>query len=291
MLSILLLGRTGQLGFELEPILHSFGKVIAYGRKEADLEKPTQIQRILNENNPDIIVNAAAYTAVEKAETEEEKAYIVNAETPTLLADWAAHNDSWLIHYSTDYVFNGSDGPYRETDLTSPLNAYGRTKLAGEEGISACNGKFLILRTSWLFSLRRQNFLNTILNLVSKQDHLKIVDDQFGTPTWSRTLAHATTKMISQIIKSKNPDSLAGIYHVANQGKASWYGFAKWILKQTISHSPRKILIEPISTANYSSHIVRPRDTRLDTSKIKQTFGLTFITWKEAACLCLSESR
>ena len=287
---ILLLGRPGQVGFELVNSLCPLAEVIALGREEANLGDPLKIQQVVNQINPDVIVNAAAYTAVDKAETEEEYARIVNADSPAILAEWTARHGRWLIHYSTDYVFDGSHGPYHETDLASPVNAYGHTKLAGEEAIAACGGRYIILRTGWVYSHRGHNFLHTILRLAMERERLSVVDDQVGTPTWARTLASTTARILEQVLQAKVFANLSGLYHVVNRGATSWYGFAHLILEHTRHLRVHEPLLEPVSTAEYPSLTVRPKDSRLDTSKVIQTFGVKLPPWQEAVRMCLSET-
>ena len=260
-------------------------------RREADLSHPASLAAFVSKVRPDIIVNSAAYTAVDAAEKEEELAYRVNAESPAMLAQAAREVDAWLVHYSTDYVFDGHGGPYVETAPTAPLNAYGRSKEAGERGIRATGCRHLILRTSWVYGARGQNFLTTILRLARERDVLRIVDDQVGAPTWTRTIADVTATLLSRIEARADGAALAGTYHVVNQGETSWYGFAKLVVEETRATRDASPRVDPITTAEYPSPARRPRDSRLDSRRVTATFGVHLPHWRDAALLCLEELR
>ncbi len=223
---IVLLGSTGQIGWELHRSLTTVGQVIPLNREAADLSKPEMVVQEIRKHKPHIIVNAAAYTAVDAAETESEKAMTINAKAPGMLAEEAKRLGALLVHYSTDYVFDGNNtSPYREEDPTNPLNSYGKSKLEGEKAIQAPAGKHLIFRTSWVYGMRGQNFLLTMLRLGKERDELKVVDDQIGAPTWCRHIAEATSQILAQkdLLDQK---ALTGIYHMTSSGSTSWHGFA-----------------------------------------------------------------
>jgi dTDP-4-dehydrorhamnose reductase len=241
---ILVIGKDGQVGFELLRSLAGQGQVIAVGREQMDLCKPDSIRRTVREIDPDLIVNAAAYTAVDQAESEPELALAVNGIAPGILADEAKRLGAALIHYSTDYVFDGSKAaPYTEDDEPRPISVYGRTKLAGEQAIQAVDAPHLILRTSWVYGMRGKNFLLTMLRLARERDELRVVDDQVGAPTWCRVLAEATSDILKRLGYGRPGfrDACAeqrGIYNVSAAGQTSWYGFAAAILAHGASAEP-----------------------------------------------------
>ena len=222
---ILLTGKNGQVGWELQRTLAPLGEVVVLDRRQLDLSDPDQIRERVREISPDLIVNAAAYTAVDRAEAEPEPAMAVNGTAPGLLAEEAKRIGAAIIHYSTDYVFDGAKTtPYTEEDAPNPLNVYGRTKLAGEQAVQAAGVPHLILRTSWVYGMRGKNFLLTILRLAREREELKIVDDQIGAPTWSRTIAEATAQILTS--GAWPVSGASGIYHLTASGSTSWYGFA-----------------------------------------------------------------
>ncbi len=277
---ILLLGKNGQIGWELQRTLPTLGQVVALGRDRLDLADAIALRRTVREVRPDIIVNAAAYTAVDRAEEEAALAMAVNGIAPGILAEEAARLKALLVHYSTDYVFDGTGtAPYREEDRPNPLNVYGRSKLAGEEAIRASGAPHLIFRTSWVYGLRGKNFLLTMLRLAREQEELRIVNDQVGTPNWCGMAAEVTT-MVLREYRAREDSSLAGTYHLSAEGKASWYDFARAIL----SADPRKEeqvcrRIIPIATAQYPTPARRPLYSVLDNRKIKSTFNLKMERW------------
>ena len=238
---------------------------------------------------PDIIVNAAAYTAVDGAESDESLAARINAEAPAVLAQAALEHGAWLIHYSTDYVFGGDRGPYSEDDPTNPLNAYGRTKRAGEVEVERSGCMHLIFRSSWVYGARGGNFLLTILRLARERDTLGVVDDQIGAPTWSRTIADATASVLARLGERGYDPVLSGIYHLANGGEATWFQFASLIVEETRELRDRSPRVQPISTAEYPTPARRPADSRLNTTKLTTTFGVTLPHWRAAALQCLAE--
>ena len=288
-MNILLAGRNGQVGWELQRTLQPVGKVTAVGHAELDLADAAAVRRKLDEVRPDVIVNAAAYTAVDKAESEPEQANAVNAAAPALLAQEAARRGALLIHYSTDYVYDGAKAaPYVETDPTNPLGAYGRSKLAGEEGIRASGCDHLIFRTSWVYAARGANFLRTILRLAAEREELRIVMDQVGAPTWARLIAEATALALRQALAERRHGRFeSGLFHLACAGETSWHGFASAIVA---SRSGLRVkTVTPITTADYPLPAPRPANSRLDTSAFRARFGLALPDWRDGLSLCLEE--
>lgn len=279
-MKILLLGAKGQLGFELHKVLPELGEVIALSRNEVDLTNLTELTVQLEIIKPKLIVNASAYTEVDKAENEKDLANLINAKVPQLLAQYAAYNDSILIHYSTDYVFDGKKKtPYLETDNPNPLSIYGLSKLIGEEKITEIDCKHLIFRTSWLFSSHGENFLTTILNLAKQKDKLQVIDDQCGTPTSCSLLAEITVIAIKRLIIENNTCKINnwGIYNVTALGSTSWYEFAREIISYAnILNIDLKINLDhifPIKTIDYKQKAIRPRFSCLDPSKMMKSFN------------------
>lgn len=265
-LNILLLGKNGQVGWELHHFLSPLGRVHALDRQQLDLNQPDDIRKTVRAVSPDVIVNAAAYTAVEKAEAEPEAARAVNGTAPLILAEEALRLKALLIHYSTDYVFDGSkQDPYTEEDTPNPLNIYGATKREGEQGIISAGGRYLILRTSWVYGIRGNNFLRTMFRLAKGPEEIRVVNDQRGIPTWCGDIAQATTLLLSA--------NHSGIYHLASQGDATWYEFASKILE-----GRRKVT--PITTDLYPSKLRRPRNSCLSSRKIFKTFGIQLPPWE-----------
>ena len=293
---ILLIGKNGQVGWELERTLAPLGKVIAVDRKVVDLAKADTIVAAIREMKPEIIVNAAAYTAVDKAESEPELAMAINGIVPGIMAEEARRLNALLVHYSTDYVFDGTkNGAYTEQDAPNPQSIYGKTKLAGEQAVQSVNGPHIILRTSWVYGGRGKNFLRTILRLAQERDELKIVDDQIGAPTWSRMIAEATAQILSQAFSTLTPypsrlTELSGIYHLTSAGQTSWFGFASAIvelaIRQGADFSPKML---PIPTTEYPLPAARPQNSVMSNDKLKNTFGLSLPDWQTALGLCLDE--
>jgi dTDP-4-dehydrorhamnose reductase len=250
---------------------------------------PPPCRSKLDEVRPDVIVNAAAYTAVDKAESEPELAHAVNAVAPALLAQEAARRGALLIHYSTDYVYDGAKAaPYVESDKTNPLGAYGRSKLAGEEGIRASGCDHLIFRTSWVYAARGANFLRTILRLAAEREELRIVMDQIGAPTWARLIAEATALALRQALAERRHGRFeSGLFHLACAGETSWHGFASAIVAGR--SGLRVKTVTPITTADYPLPAPRPANSRLDTSAFRARFGLALPDWRDCLPLCLEE--
>lgn len=282
MKKILLTGRNGQVGWELERALAPLGQVVAFDHAALDLSQPGRIAAAVRDVRPDVVVNAAAYTAVDKAESDLAAATAINGEAPGILAEEAKRAGALLIHYSTDYVFDGSkSGPYAEEDEPNPLNAYGRSKLAGERAIQAVGGHHLILRTTWIYGMRGHNFLRTILRLASERDELRIVDDQIGAPTWSRLVAEATGLVLAQ---ASPPE---GLFHLTCRGEVSWCGFAEKVLEYTRKDRQREPRLTAIRTQDYPLPAARPANSCLDCSRFSRQTGLVLPSWDEALRLCL----
>jgi dTDP-4-dehydrorhamnose reductase len=294
---ILLIGRTGQLGWELQRTLATLGTVVALEHDStpaADLAKPGSLRGLVRALAPDLIVNAAAYTAVDRAESEPELAMAVNGTAPGVLAEEAARLKVALVHYSTEYVFDGSkDGAWTEEDVPAPLNVYGKTKLAGEQAIQASGCAHLIFRTSWVYAARGHNFLRTMLRLAAERDALNIVADQIGTPNWARWLAGATAHALT-VARGPTPRAPAealtpcsGLYHLSCAGATSWHGFAERIFAL---HPPaRPVTVNPIATRDYPTPAQRPANSRLDTARLTRAFGIHTPAWDELLSLCLAE--
>lgn len=290
MKKILVLGRIGQVGWELRRTLATLGEVTAIDREELDLTNADAIQRTVREIHPNIIVNAAAYTAVDKAENDLETAMALNGRAPGILAEEAKRLKAILVHYSTDYVYNGmSKNPYVETDSTQPLNAYGKTKLAGDNAIEAIGGSYLILRTSWVYGTRGQNFLLTMLRLAKEREQLKIVADQIGAPTWSRMIAQATAQILAQCVIAPDHNKW-GTYHLTSGGQTSWCHFAEAIFReaqrQPAFRSPQVIAIP---SSEYPLPAKRPQNSVLSNEKVLKTFGVKMPAWDAALALCMGE--
>jgi dTDP-4-dehydrorhamnose reductase len=292
-MKILLTGGAGQLGWELRRTLAIFGEVIAPARDALDLARVDSIVAAVREVRPGLIVNAGAYTAVDQAESESGLAMKINGEAPRLLAEQAAVTHAALIHYSTDYVFDGRKvEPYREEDDTAPVNAYGKTKLAGEEGVTAASAAHLILRTSWVYGPRGRNFLLTMLRLSRERRELKVVDDQFGAPTSARLIAQATAGAIARHVTAGRLDfdalgAAGGLYHLTAAGKTTWYGFAQKILSGRAATAK----LVPIPTSAYPTPARRPQNSVLDNSKFESVFGFTLPDWEVGLALCMEELR
>ncbi len=294
-MKILLFGSNGQVGWELQRSLTPLGQLIACDRQLVDLENRRAISAAIHDHDPDIIVNAAAYTAVDKAETEPEKAQAINVKAVELLADEAKRRNSWLLHYSTDYVFDGrKSGLYTETDQPNPLNTYGRTKLEGEIALQESGCRYLIFRTSWVYSARGANFVTTIMRLAAEKDRLDVVVDQTGAPTSAEFIADATSACLYHILKEADyGEHLAGIYHLTASGSASWYSFARYLLDQKLVFSNDSHLcsenIHPVTTAQYRSLARRPLNSRLDTQKLSDTFSIYPPPWQFHAQRLIAE--
>lgn len=292
-MKMLVTGRNGQVGWELSRSLQPLGEVVALGRDRADLTSPDTLRALVLHERPDVVVNAAAYTAVDRAESEPALAMRINGEAPAALARAAKEAGALLIHYSTGHVFDGTKpGRYQEQDTPNPLSEYGRSKLAGERAIIECGCRHVILRTQWVFGSRGGNFLQTIVGLAGEREHLRIVSDQFGAPTSARLIADVTSQLLGRL--TAGADVPVGVYHLAAAGRASWYHYADYIVAAA-RELPRlaKLLrvqaIEPIDTAAYPLPARRPANSSFDCGKLERTFGLTLPQWQEGVRLCLAE--
>ena len=277
---ILILGANGQLGVELQRVFAGQGNVVAMGRNRCDLADLDQISRVMAEVQPEIILNAAAYTAVDRAESEPELALRINGEAPRLLAEEARKTGALLVHYSTDYVFDGSKAsPWIEDDPTGPLNTYGASKLAGEQGIVAAGGRHLIFRTSWVVSPHGNNFLRTMLRLGAERDQLKIVNDQTGAPTSALAIASAT----HEVLKRLHPDGPWGIYHMTCAGQTTWCGFAQAIFQRARHPENREwARVTGIPGAEYPTPAARPGNSVLSNGKLHAAFDVHLPSWEQA---------
>ena len=295
-MKILLLGKNGQVGWELQRSLAPLGEVIALdfdrtGPLKENFADPESLAATVRAVAPHLIVNAAAHTAVDKAESEPEFARALNATSPAVLAREAAALGAWLVHYSTDYVFNGSGTtPWREDSATGPLSVYGATKLEGEQAILASGCQHLIFRTSWVFAARGGNFAKTMLKLAKERDKLTVIDDQIGSPTGADLLADITAHAVRMAIAKPE---LAGVYHAVAQGETSWYGYARHVIEnaraagQPIRVTPDAVL--PVPTSAFPTPAARPNNSRMNTHKLRDTFGLTLPAWQAGVERMLSE--
>jgi dTDP-4-dehydrorhamnose reductase len=282
-LRILLTGRNGQVGWELARALPELGEAIATDRASLDLADYDAIRRTVRETKPQIIINSGAYTAVDKAESEPGAAASVNAGAPAVLAEEAKRLGAFLVHYSTDYVFDGEKaGPYGEEDPTNPLNVYGRTKRDGELSVMEAGCRHLILRTSWVYGPRGRNFLLAIVRKARSGEALRVVDDQLGAPTSSRAIALGTISAISSAIRN---DYIGGLYHMSAVGSTTWYGFARSIVRATGLH----VEVEPISSNDYPAPARRPRNSVLDNSKITRELDVHIPSWEEGMTEVLAQ--
>ncbi len=302
-MKILLLGREGQVGWELQRSLAPLGEVIALARDASsnpqglcgDLTRLDDLAQTVRQVAPDAIVNAAAHTAVDKAESEPDLAHTINALAPGVLADEAQSLGAWLVHYSTDYVFDGSgDTPWKETDATGPLSVYGSTKLQGERAVARCQ-KHLIFRTSWVYAARGGNFAKTMIRLAQTRETLQVINDQHGVPTGADLLADVTAHCLRQV-QSANPaahQELAGIYHLAASGATTWFAYANYVLAQVAIAQPAIELVanevRPVPTSAFPTPARRPHNSRLNTNKIQAAFGLRLPPWKDGVARMLSE--
>jgi dTDP-4-dehydrorhamnose reductase len=289
-MKILLIGSTGQVGWELNRTLSALGDVFGTNRSALDIEDGDAIRRVVREIGPNVIINAAAYTAVDRAESEPDLAKRINGAAPGILGEEAKRAGALLVHYSTDYVFNGrKNSPYTEEDEPNPLNVYGQTKLEGEQAVQASGCRHYTLRTSWVYAARGSNFLLTMLRLARKHAALRIVNDQVGAPTWSRDIAAATASLL------RRPDcaaeGLGGLYNLCADGSTSWYGFARSIFASP--HIKRLGIkppaLEPIPTCAYPTPAVRPANSRLNCSRLASRTGVQLGHWGIAVDNCLAE--
>lgn len=292
---ILVTGVNGQVGFELARSLQGLGRVVALDRSALDLSNTQQIRSTIRQLKPSLIVNPAAYTAVDKAEGDDAAAFALNAEAPGVIAEEAKRLGVPMVHYSTDYVFDGTrSGAYVEEDAPNPQNVYGKSKLAGERAIAESGCAHLILRTSWVYGTRGKNFLLTMLRLGAERDHLDVVADQYGAPTWANTVAVATSHVLAQVMAKTEDDRKAwwqtysGLYHLTASGATSWHGFATAIFE--LSAQSKKPVIREIGAASYATPARRPMNSVLSNEKFAKAFGVRPPDWRDALQLCLQKS-
>ena len=281
-------GRIGQVGWELRHKLACLGRVAGVDYPEVDFTKADSIRNAVRAAEPAVIVNSAAYTAVDKAESEPELAWAINGTAPGVIAEEAKRLGGILVHYSTDYVFDGSkQGAYVETDAPHPLNVYGKTKLAGDEAIQAVGGDYLILRTSWVYGARGNNFLLTMLRLARERAELRIVDDQTGAPTSSECIAEATADILAQVLSPAGGGlaGRSGIYNLTCRGETTWYGFAKAFLSKAAGTAAPELIAIP--TSEFPRPAQRPANSRLLCQRVEETFGVRLPDWEEALELVL----
>ena len=294
-MKILLLGKNGQVGWELQRSLAPLGNVLALDRHSTDfcgdLAQPDRLAQSVRAYQPDVIVNAAAHTAVDKAESEPELARTLNAWAPAALAQVAAEVGACLVHYSTDYVFNGEgDRPWQEDDATGPLSVYGQTKRAGEQAIVASGCRHLIFRTSWVYAARGGNFAKTMLRLAAERERLTVIDDQWGAPTGADLIADVTAIALRRL--QQQPD-LSGLYHLVAGGETSWHGYARHVIAQARQTQPEMTLavrdIAAVPTSAFPTPAKRPLNSRLNTAKLQQAFGVVFPPWQQGVDRMLAE--
>ncbi len=283
---ILIVGSAGQLGRELERLFAAVGPIVAVDRESVDLADPDQTRDLVRRSAPDVILNAAAYTAVDRAESEMALAHAINALAPRVLAEEAAERNALLVHYSTDYVFDGSKlGPWTEDDSPAPLSVYGASKLAGEQNVQNSRARYLIFRTSWVYGPHGSNFLLTMLRLARERDRLSIVDDQVGAPSTSIELARATHAIVTGVLADSfgSPQDWSGLYHMTCAGSVSWFGFAQAIFARASERLGVKVPeLIPIGTKDYPTTAARPRNSVLSNAKLHARFGLELPTWQSA---------
>lgn len=309
-MKILVTGKTGQVGHELTRSLRGLGEVVALDRSQMDLSDLAQIRDVIRTIKPDLIVNPAAYTAVDKAESEHELAMLINAEAPGVMAEEAHNLGAALIHYSTDYVFDGSKRdaqgvmlPYLESDTTNPINVYGKSKLAGEQAIVASGCAYLILRTSWVYSMYGKNFLLTMLRLGSERNELSVVDDQWGAPTWAGWIADMTAQLITRCAAiAEEQEEIAirvsaieGVYNLVNSGCTTWCRFAQQIFSDAAANGAllrqNVPLIVPISTSDYPTPAARPENSTLNTEKLESLLAGPLLPWRQALATCINRQQ
>ena len=293
-MKILLLGKNGQVGWQLQRALAPLGEIVALERKDAggDLADPQGLAAAVRAAKPQVIVNAAAYTAVDKAESEPQLARLINTEAPAALAREAAASGALLVHYSTDYVLDGSgSAPWQESDATGPLNVYGATKLAGEQAIAASGCAHLTFRTSWVYAAHGDNFIKTMLRLAATRERLTVIDDQKGAPTGAELIADVTAHAISQTLQQP---AKAGLYHLTAAGEASWFDYAQYVLALARQARPQGVKtaaggVQPIASGQYPAAARRPLNSRLDTRRLQAAFGLQMPPWQQGVTRVLRE--
>jgi dTDP-4-dehydrorhamnose reductase len=280
---VLLIGKIGQVGWELRRTLAPLARVTGVDFPEIDLTSADSIRQRVRDTRPQVVLNAAAYTAVDKAESEPEKAMQINGVAPGILAEEAKKLGALLVHYSTDYVFDGAKTtPYIETDTPNPLGAYGRSKLAGDQAVRAVGAAHLIFRLCWVYGARGQNFMLTMMRLARERETLRVVGDQVGCPTWSRMIAEATAQALKQALAARESGAFSGTYHLTASGTTSWHGFADAIVKLMPAEGKKCLRVEAISTAEYPTPTERPAYSVLSCDKLERTFGLRLPHWEDS---------
>lgn len=289
---ILITGRNGQVGWELQRAFAASVEVIAIDAEEMDLAEPEAIRRFVRETRPNLIINPAAYTAVDKAESEPDLAMAINGIAPGVLAEEALKLDATLVHYSTDYVFDGEKStPYTEDDVPNPQSVYGKTKFAGEQAVRASGCKHLILRTSWVYGVHGSNFIKTMLRLARERDELRIVADQFGAPTWARDLASMTVNALIAWEMCDWSEELGGLYHLTAGGRTNWHQYAEEVVRLARQYdtalAAKPLNIHPIATHEYPLPAKRPVNSVLANDKIRETFGIVLPPWQDSLSECV----
>ena len=280
---MLVIGKVGQVGWELRRTLGSLGRLVCVDYPEIDLTDGASIRKWISETVPTAVVNAAAFTAVVRAETEPEKCHQINGMAPGILAEEARKRGALLVHYSTDYVFDGlKTTPYVETDRPNPLGAYGRSKLAGDLAVQQVDGDHLIFRLCWVYGARGQNFMLTMMRLAREREKLRVVSDQIGCPSWSRMIAETTALALAQVLRSEDRRRFNGVYHLAASGLTSWHGFARAIIELMPQEGRKCTAIEAIPTTEYPLPAKRPAYSVLSSAKLKHMFGLVPADWEES---------
>jgi dTDP-4-dehydrorhamnose reductase len=291
-MKLLLLGKRGQVGWELQRSLAPLGELVALDSASADFRHPEQLGQTVLKVRPDVIVNAAAHTAVDKAESEPELARMLNATSPGVIAEVAQQIGALMVHYSTDYVFDGSGSkPWQEDDATGPLSVYGRTKLEGEQLVAKRCARHLIFRTSWVYAARGGNFAKTMLRLAKERERLTVIDDQFGAPTGAELLADVTAHAIRDTLRDP---AKAGLYHLAAGGETTWHGYARFVLEQAqaagVELKATPASVDPVPTSAFPTPATRPHNSRLSTIKLQSTFGLSLPHWQAGVARMLHET-
>lgn len=292
-MKLLVSGANGQVGWELQRSLMPLGDVVALDRSRFDLANPQALIAVLDEIKPDVIVNAAAYTAVDKAEEEEALATRINGEAVAVMAHWAKIHNALVVHYSTDYVFDGSKtSAYQESDTVCPVNAYGRSKLAGEVALATSGVDYLCLRVSWVYASRGKNFVNTMLRFGAERETMRVVADQIGAPCWARNISDATAQLIALAqARRANGNFRYGIFHMVSQGETSWHGFAEEIFATARANGQTLAVknVEAISASEYPTPAKRPANSRMNCDKLAEEWGIRLPDWRDALKMCLEE--
>jgi dTDP-4-dehydrorhamnose reductase len=287
---ILVIGKNGQVGWELCRTMAPIGDVMAVDYPEVDLMDRESVREIVRQATPNVIVNAAAYTAVDKAESDTERAWKINATGPGVLADEARRGSALLVHYSTDYVYDGTKAtPYVEEDSPAPLSAYGKSKADGDKAIGESGCQHLVFRLCWVYGARGQNFMRTMMRLASEREQLRVVADQVGSPTWARMIAGTTALAVAQVLKDANREKYNGVYHLAATGDTSWHGFAQAIVDLMPDDAKKCKEVQPITTVEYPLPARRPARSVLSCAKLERVFGLKLPDWRESLAMVMEQ--